>query len=47
MGSDREEGEDEAEVVKEGDRVRRQAEELYEAQVVFLTNSVLSNHTIL
>ena len=29
MGSDREEGEDEAEVIKEGDRAKRQAEEAY------------------
>ena len=29
MGSDREEGEDEAEVVKEGDRAKKQAEEAY------------------
>ena len=29
MGSDREDGEDEAEVVKEGDRAKRQAEEVY------------------
>ena len=35
MGSDREEGEDEAEVIKEGDRARRQAEELYQAQVCY------------
>ena len=42
MGSDREEGEDEAEVIKEGDRARRQAEELYQAQVCYHHTHYLS-----